>query len=103
MRVHDQAQDGPPLVAHLIYRLDFGGLENLLVERIPVRQLRKIAETVADDQGAGAVGPALGAAAHRLIGFELQFGPFAVAQLRLMAEMRALMGAAATGTGARVP
>lgn len=62
--------------------------------------LRKIAETVADDQGAGAVGPALGAAAHRLIGFELQFGPFAVAQLRLMAEMRALMGAAATGTGA---
>lgn len=62
--------------------------------------LRKIAETVADDQGAGAVGPALGAAAHRLIGFELQFGPFAVAQLRLMAEMRALMGASATGTGA---
>lgn len=62
--------------------------------------LRKIAETVADDQGAGAVGPALGAAAHRLIGFELQFGPFAVAQLRLMAEMRALMGVAATGTGA---
>ena len=61
--------------------------------------LRKIAETVADDQGAGAVGPALGAAAHRLIGFELQFGPFAVAQLRLMAEMRALMGASATGTG----
>jgi hypothetical protein len=62
--------------------------------------LRKIAETVAEDQGAGAVGPALGAAAHRLIGFELQFGPFAVAQLRLMAEMRALMGASATGSGA---
>lgn len=62
--------------------------------------LRKIAETVADDQGAGAVGPALGAAAHRLIGFELQFGPFAVAQLRLMAEMRALMGASAVGSGA---
>ncbi|WP_149140680.1 type ISP restriction/modification enzyme [Gemmobacter caeruleus] len=61
--------------------------------------LRKIAETVADDQGAGAVGPALGAAAHRLIGFELQFGPFAVAQLRLMAEMRALMGVSATGGG----
>lgn len=61
--------------------------------------LRKIAETVADDQGAGAVGPALGAAAHRLIGFELQFGPFAVAQLRLMAEMRALMGVSATGSG----
>jgi len=61
--------------------------------------LRKIAETVAEDQGAGAVGPALGAGAHRLIGFELQFGPFAVAQLRLMAEMRALMGATATGSG----
>lgn len=27
------AQD-PPLVVHLIYRLDFGGLENLMVERI---------------------------------------------------------------------
>jgi sugar transferase (PEP-CTERM/EpsH1 system associated) len=30
MRAHPDA----PLVAHLIYRLDFGGLENLLVERI---------------------------------------------------------------------
>jgi sugar transferase (PEP-CTERM/EpsH1 system associated) len=30
MREHPDA----PLVAHLIYRLDFGGLENLLVERI---------------------------------------------------------------------
>lgn len=65
--------------------------------------LRKIAETVADDQGAGAVGPALGAAAHRLIGFELQFGPFAVAQLRLMAEMRALMGATGIGAGGNLP
>ena len=65
--------------------------------------LRKIAETVAEDQGAGAVGPALGAAAHRLIGFELQFGPFAVAQLRLMAEMRALMGAGAGGAGGNLP
>ena len=65
--------------------------------------LRKIAETVAEDQGEGAVGPALGAAAHRLIGFELQFGPFAVAQLRLMAEMRALMGATATGSHGNLP
>ena len=24
----------PPLVVHLIYRLDFGGMENLMVERI---------------------------------------------------------------------
>lgn len=29
-----QASPDAPLVAHLIYRLDFGGLENLLVERI---------------------------------------------------------------------
>ncbi|WP_229496031.1 TIGR03088 family PEP-CTERM/XrtA system glycosyltransferase [Massilia polaris] len=27
-------QEAPPLVVHLIYRLDFGGLESLLVERI---------------------------------------------------------------------
>ncbi|MGA9602425.1 MAG: type ISP restriction/modification enzyme, partial [Methylocystis sp.] len=52
--------------------------------------LRKIAENVGADQGEGAVGPAIAAAAKRLFGFELQFGPFAVAQLRLLAEMRAL-------------
>jgi type I restriction-modification system DNA methylase subunit len=52
--------------------------------------LRKIADNVKADQGAGAVGPAIAAAASRLFGFELQFGPFAVAQLRLLAEMRAL-------------
>lgn len=28
------ALDQPPLVVHLIYKLDFGGLENLMVERI---------------------------------------------------------------------
>src|SRR5258707_10260372 len=53
--------------------------------------LRRIAETVTDDQGAGAVRGAIEAAAKRVIGFELQFGPFAVAQLRLIAEMQALM------------
>lgn len=53
--------------------------------------LRKIATTVEADQGAGAVGPAIAAAAKRLIGFELQFGPFAVAQLRILAEMQSLM------------
>ncbi len=52
--------------------------------------LRRIAENVEKDQGAGAVGPAIAAAAKRLFGFEIQFGPFAVAQLRLLAEMRAL-------------
>ena len=47
--------------------------------------------TVAKDQGAGAVRGAIEAAAKRIIGFEMQFGPFAVAQLRLIAELQALM------------
>lgn len=55
--------------------------------------LRRIAETVADDQGAGAVRGAIEAAAKRIIGFEMQFGPFAVAQLRLIAELQSLMKA----------
>jgi predicted helicase len=53
--------------------------------------LRRIALTVADDQGPGAVRGAIEAAAKRVIGFEIQFGPFAVAQLRLIAEMQSLM------------
>ena len=53
--------------------------------------LRRIAATVEADQGAGAVRGAIEAAAKRLIGFEMQFGPFAVAQLRLIAELQALM------------
>jgi hypothetical protein len=53
--------------------------------------LRRIATTVESDQGAGAVRGAIEAAAKRLIGFEIQFGPFAVAQLRLIAELQALM------------
>lgn len=53
--------------------------------------LRRIAATVADDQGVGAVRGAIEAATQRVIGFELQFGPFAVAQLRLIAELQALM------------
>ena len=55
--------------------------------------LRRIAVTVTDDQGAGAVRGAIEAAAKRVIGFEIQFGPFAVAQLRLIAELQALMNA----------
>lgn len=55
--------------------------------------LRQIAKTVAEDQGAGAVRGAIEAAAKRIIGFEIQFGPFAVAQLRLIAELQALMNA----------
>ena len=53
--------------------------------------LRRIADTVREREGAGAVPSAIEAAASRIIGFELQFGPFAVAQLRLVAEMKALM------------
>ncbi|WP_375458476.1 type ISP restriction/modification enzyme [uncultured Enterovirga sp.] len=53
--------------------------------------LRRIADTVRTDKGAGAVPGAIRAAASRVVGFELQFGPFAVAQLRIIAEMAALM------------
>ena len=56
--------------------------------------LRRIAGTIEQDQGLGAVGPAISAAVDRILGFELQFGPFAVAQLRLIAEMHSLMGSA---------
>jgi hypothetical protein len=49
--------------------------------------LRHIAERVAADEGEGAVPGVIGAALARLIGFEIQFGPFAVAQLRLTAEV----------------
>lgn len=61
----------------------------------PLAILRRIAETVEHFDTAGAVGGALTEAAKRLYGFELQFGPYAVAQLRLLAEMQSL---GATGT-----
>lgn len=49
--------------------------------------LRKIAETVESDEGKGSVKGAVQSAIKRLIGFEMQLGPFAVAQLRLLAEV----------------
>jgi N-6 DNA Methylase len=49
--------------------------------------LQRIAAGVAADQGEGAVPGAINASLSRLIGFEIQFGPFAVAQLRLTAEV----------------
>ena len=49
--------------------------------------LRCIAETLRADEGPGAVPGAIEAALSRLIGFEIQLGPFAVAQLRLLAEV----------------
>ncbi|MGH6917557.1 MAG: N-6 DNA methylase, partial [Geminicoccaceae bacterium] len=54
--------------------------------------LRPIALMTEADQGPGAVPGAVQAAISRIIGFEIQFGPFAVAQLRLLAEVQELMG-----------
>lgn len=54
--------------------------------------LRRIADTIGADEGAGATAGAITSAIERLIGFELQLGPFAVAQLRLVAELADLAG-----------
>ena len=48
--------------------------------------------TVEADEGPGAVPQAIDAAVSRLIGFEMQLGPFAVAQLRILAELVDLTG-----------
>ena len=58
--------------------------------------LRKIADTVKADEGEGSVAAAIDAAAKRLIAFEMQLGPFAVAQLRILAETVELTGAIPT-------
>ncbi len=58
--------------------------------------LRKIAAIVEADQGSGAVGPAIDGAVQRLIAFDKQLGPYAVAQLRLLAELRDLGGTITT-------
>jgi hypothetical protein len=55
--------------------------------------LRKIAETVKADEGEGSVKGAINSAVRRLIAFEMQLGPFAVAQLRILAEIVDLTGA----------
>lgn len=54
--------------------------------------LRHIADAIETDQGKAAVGPAMAEVAARLFGFELQFGAYAVAELRLLAEMIDLGG-----------
>jgi hypothetical protein len=56
--------------------------------------LRHLAQAVAADEGEGAVPAAVEAALARIVAFELQLGPFAVAQLRVLAEAVALIGAA---------
>ena len=53
--------------------------------------LRRIAEATEADQGPGAVPGVVQASLSRLIGFEIQFGPFAVAQLRILAELQSLL------------
>ncbi len=54
--------------------------------------LGRIASAVKADEGPGAVPAAISAAMDRLVGFEIQLGPFAVAQLRLLAEITDLVG-----------
>lgn len=49
--------------------------------------LRSIAETVRADEGEGAVPAAIQEALKRLIAFKMQLGPFAVAQLRIVAKV----------------
>jgi len=58
--------------------------------------LQKIADTVRADQGQGAVNGAISDSLKRLIAFELQLGPFAVAQLRILAEVVDLLKAPPT-------
>lgn len=60
--------------------------------------LRRIAHNVASDQGEGAVPDAIVESLRRIIGFEIQLGPFAVAQLRILAEVLDLAGAGSTQT-----
>jgi hypothetical protein len=54
--------------------------------------MRRIAADVEDEQGAGAVPQAIESAVDRLIAFEMQLGPFTVAQLRVYAELIHLIG-----------
>ena len=54
--------------------------------------LRHIAAAVEADEGEGAVPQAIESAIGGLIAFELQLGPFAVAQLRIYAELLQLIG-----------
>ena len=49
--------------------------------------LRRIAKTIDADEGEGSRPAAIVAALKRLVGFEMQFGPFAITQLRLFAEV----------------
>ncbi len=61
------------------------------------RVIDRIPATIEDQEGIGAVGPRLRQAAARLIGFELQTGPYSVAELRLANEFSRRDAALATG------
>jgi hypothetical protein len=52
--------------------------------------MRTVGTKIEADLGVGAVGESVKDYLTRLIGFELQVGPFAVAQLRLLAELTAI-------------
>ncbi|MDI9349676.1 MAG: N-6 DNA methylase [Candidatus Symbiobacter sp.] len=54
--------------------------------------IRHIAKRVTASEGAGSVKSAVKAALTRMIGFEFQFGPFVVAQTRLLSEFSAVIG-----------
>jgi hypothetical protein len=54
--------------------------------------LRRIFATAAADGGEGHAQAVVAQALKRLVAFEIQFGPFAVAQLRLLAEIAELTG-----------
>lgn len=60
--------------------------------------LRRVAKNVAFDQGEGAVPDAIDETLKRIIAFEMQLGPFAVAQLRILAEVLDLTGSPSTQT-----
>ncbi|HLM78808.1 MAG TPA: N-6 DNA methylase, partial [Rubrobacteraceae bacterium] len=64
--------------------------------------LRRIAATVEANEGPGAVPAAIGDAVGRLVAFEIQLGPFAVAQLRILAELADLTRTAAPTTPLRM-
>lgn len=64
----------------------------------PLGILRRIAKNVASDQGEGAVPDAINETLKRIIAFEMQLGPFAVAQLRILAEVFDLTGSPSTET-----
>ena len=102
----------PPQVVHAMVRLvddalrcdqRFGLSEGLASSDVTVSDpalgtgtfilgvLRRIADATEEDQGPGAVPGVVEAAISRLIGFEMQFGPFAVAQLRIHAELQSLL------------